>query len=208
MTHLAGPTDPSVVWDWFRGLSGGLAFDIGANGGGVSRILAENFVHVLALEPCEESFSDLVTDKPHNVTALNLAASAVTGYVDLDVAESAIGSGQLVSGDSLGFSWGAHMGTRTVPAVTLDDLVTTYGRPDFVKIDTEGHEVEVVTGGRRVFSLLMGKLPRVLIEVHAAEHEAPLSALLRDYNLQRIEHPGYPLGHPGRENHFFLRSAT
>jgi hypothetical protein len=38
---------------------------------------------------------------------------------------------------------------KEVVTVTLDDLIGTYGRPFFVKIDVEGHEYNVLAGLRR-----------------------------------------------------------
>ena len=49
--------------------------------------------------------------------------------------------------------------TAYVPVTTLDELVTTHGRPDFCKIDVEGYEPEVLSG-------LSQPLPVIQFEFH------------------------------------------
>ena len=41
-----------------------------------------------------------------------------------------------------------------VKTTTLDVLVTTYGIPDFIKIDTEGSEYDIICGLNRPFTAL------------------------------------------------------
>jgi FkbM family methyltransferase len=41
-----------------------------------------------------------------------------------------------------------------VPLVTLDGMISRYGRPDFIKIDVEGHEREVLAGLSKAVPLL------------------------------------------------------
>ena len=39
-----------------------------------------------------------------------------------------------------------ELNSVTVPVTTLDDLIESYGRPDFLKIDVEGFELDVLKG--------------------------------------------------------------
>jgi FkbM family methyltransferase len=56
--------------------------------------------------------------------------------------------------------------TETVPVVTLDDCLTRYGWKDidFMKIDAEGEETNIIAGGRRFFTECS---PLILYEVKA-----------------------------------------
>ena len=42
----------------------------------------------------------------------------------------------------------------SIPSVTLDDLISKYGMPDFLKVDVEGYEKEVLSGLSQPVSLL------------------------------------------------------
>src|SRR5262249_49963014 len=59
--------------------------------------------------------------------------------------------------------------TETVALVTLDDRLAAYNcrKIDFIKIDAEGEEANIVKGGQRFFAELS---PLVLYEMKAGEH--------------------------------------
>lgn len=59
-----------------------------------------------------------------------------------------------------------------VPQVTLDDAFAARA-PDVVKIDVEGHELDVLRGARRVLSTL----PRFDLEIHVCTFSDPRGAL-------------------------------
>lgn len=197
MIALPEQTDPSMVWDLLGSYSGALAFDIGANSGQAAAVLSPHFEQVVSFEPCLESLEALVHRDLPNVTAVGVAVSDHGGVVELDETANSIRTGQLTTGTAL--NWGAVIGHRTVLAMPLDLLVDVFGMPDFVKIDTEGHEIAVVAGGRRTFD----HGPAVLIEVHRAGNEAVLREALPHYRLRKIDHDGYgdsPMG----QHHFWL----
>lgn len=205
MKSITFASDAPEVWDLYGRLSGDLAFDVGANGGMVSRLLAPRFGEVVAFEPCMESMDRLVADDtPKNVTPIRLAVSDHDGPISLRVAKDAIALGELVTGDTLSDLWGEDMGSVDVEAITLDQCVALFGVPDLVKIDTEGHEDLVVLGGRR--RLFAEHHPRLIIEVHSAPNASAITAILDRYELRTVRHPYYQRGTWEWQNHFWLLS--
>lgn len=201
---VAFRSDPTTVWEQFDKFTGKLAFDVGANGGIVAEKLADNFDQVIAFEPAEESFKHLTNGgMPANVTTDPRAVSDVSGTVEFDVYDTAIGMGELVTGDSLAAAWGQATGKRSVEAVTLDELVGEFGAPDFVKIDTEGHEVAVVKGGER---LLTEYRPRLLIEIHSKDNGEQIRGLLAHYEWERFDAPSYAPDSYMQLNHHWIVS--
>lgn len=199
--YISFPSDTTAVWELYPKLMGHLAFDIGANGGAMSSILAENFDKVVAVEPAEESYRHLREVALPNVCCVNRAVTSQGGWVELRETTRTKRTGELYTGDSLA-GWGATVGQRNVRACTLDHLTRTYGQPDFVKIDTEGHEVEVLKGGAKT---LAGR-PRFIIEIHSKDLGEQCKLILYAAGLDWTEHlhEGYREGSPTREKHYWL----
>lgn len=185
-------TDPSDAWAMFSHVGpGALAFDIGANRGAVAQLLHARFEKVIAFEPAIESYRYLAAHNGPGVLPVNLAVSDRNGSVQFNtysVATDALG--MLVTGNRMGFSWGNPTGVRAVESRTLDTLTRMYGDPDFVKIDTEGHETQVIAGGEILFRK---HHPELFIEIHSAEDGDTVRTLLPDYEFTQIEHPGYQM---------------
>jgi FkbM family methyltransferase len=59
------------------------------------------------------------------------------------------------------YNWDTHIQVETV---TLDSIVEEYGEPDYIKIDVEGHEFEVLTSFTKL-------LPNTLISFEWAEEQ-------------------------------------
>ena len=55
-----------------------------------------------------------------------------------------------------------------VTVTTLDRAMERFGRPDFIKLDIEGTEVEALEGAGRVLSEAR---PTMLIELHGGKEE-------------------------------------
>lgn len=74
-----------------------------------------------------------------------------------------------------------------VVAITLDWLEAQFGRPNLIKIDVEGAELEVLTGGEHVLS---DSRPTLLVEVDEESPDAVTEFLVsRDYDLFDAEVP-------------------
>ena len=199
-------SDPPAIWRMFSEISGDIGFDIGANGGMTSRLLAPRFGQIVAFEPANESYQHLCSETPENVIPVLAAVSNHSGEVELEERDKCIGMGELTTagaglGDaSSGGPWGQVVGTRVVRCVTLDDMAAEYGDPDFVKIDTEGHEQAVIEGG---LATIERANPRMLIEVHdAAQGAWILDALGGAFEM--VRHPYYNPGGHKYQNHYWL----
>lgn len=195
-----GATDPAVIFDDYQRYKGVLAFDIGANIGQIAQIIAPNFERVVSVEPCAESFQILSDETPDNVTCLDCAISDHSGTVTLKEAQQSIKSGQLVTRE--GLHWGPIIGEREIECRTLDSLADEFGMPDFVKVDTEGHELPILVGAQKVLQ----HAPRWLIEVHHQEAGDRITEMLSDYEY-RIETIGHS-ARPGSvlNNHWWIRA--
>lgn len=202
MPRVDGNTDTAEIFQIMQESTGRLCFDIGANGGFLSQIFAEHFDTVVAVEPCIESFDDLhsLWHIP-NLIPLNVAISDRDGTVELGVKRLTHAWGELFTGDSLSH-WGPDYDKREVTSKTLDSLAETFGLPDFVKIDTEGHEVKVLAGGTKVFQ----SAPRFVIEVHGKSLGEQCQQFLSSYDLayRIVRHTAYRPEIGDWFNHYWL----
>jgi FkbM family methyltransferase len=156
-------------------LEGQFAWDVGAHIGFVSLLLARRCDRVLAVEPSARSVARLRTnvalnDAPVEVVAAAVAAaSGVVAFAD--------------SGDRLSRLAGGDEPSVPVQAVTLDELVGRFGAPDFVKIDVEGAEADILTGA----ATFLASGPTLLIEVHSARKRERVLPLLEAYGYVVME---------------------
>lgn len=194
--------DPPEVAELLAGFHGLLAFDLGANTGATAALLAQRFAHVVALEPCAESFEQLAELDAPNVTARRLAVSDRAGLIDLAVQRDPIRTGQLTTAGTRD-EWGEVLQHRTVPATTVDALAVEHGAPELVKIDVEGHELRVIHGSTRTLERARSAL---LIEVHGQQLGEAIIALLWPLypQLRRVPNPRYEAGEWGATNHYWL----
>lgn len=201
MLRLPDVTDAPSFWAVLAHQRGRVAFDVGANIGQAAAALAPNFERVISFEPCDESATILRSLAAPNVTVVAAAVSAHVGAVRLDETANSIRTGQLTTGSKLG--WGDVIGSREVDATTLDQATGVYGTPDLVKVDVEGHELQVLDGAPL---LLAARSATWLIEVHDRTHETPLLDMLDGYRTRRIDHD-YLIGHPDAADHFYLEAV-
>jgi FkbM family methyltransferase len=147
-------------------------FDVGANSG----IMTLQFAHlapdgrVYAFEPTFYAFAKLMRNLELNpelaqrvvpiqsfVSSNTSAQPDITAYASWKVGGKTEGTEHRVHG-------GTPKSTEGVPAVSVDDFCeqNNIARLDFIKIDTDGHELEVLKGARKV----IGKFrPAIIFEI-------------------------------------------
>jgi FkbM family methyltransferase len=167
---LTGNFEPNELTWMSQTLTEGMTMiDIGAHMGmytlTASKLVGESGV-VIAMEPSTREFQRLTfhvtLNDLRNVRCFQVAASSTSGEATLKIA------GEWNSGhNTLGeFSNATVAKTREerVPTQTVDALVAAQGlnRVDAIKIDVEGHELQVLTGAVETLTRFR---PRVLIEV-------------------------------------------
>lgn len=127
------------------------AIDIGAHVGLWARGLTEKFESVACFEPCTE-FADLLAKNAPKVSVIHRCAlGEKEGSVKMDIDPDNTGATHVARGEA-----------GTTPVLTLDSF--ELNDVDFVKIDVEGYEYEVVKGGYETFKR---NSPIVIIEQKA-----------------------------------------
>jgi FkbM family methyltransferase len=174
---LDGHDEPAVVEALAKyGRQGSVAIDAGANIG-LETLLLSSVVGatgmVLSVEPDPLNASKLRTNcnlnEARNVEVIEEAVSNRTGTIAFAA------SGDLTSHVPHATIGGSH---DLRPCVTLDELVRRFAAPtdvSVIKIDVEGHELEVLEGAR---DLLTSGRPVIIIEVHTPETRRDCIALL------------------------------
>jgi FkbM family methyltransferase len=168
----------------------GLAFDIGANAGDWTTLLAGMFDRVVSLEPDERC------QPPAGREYDRRAVWDETGEETLYRRTSALQTSLLPThGVGDGGAVVEVVERATVQAVTLDDLACEYGPPDFIKLDIEGAEVQALVGA----TLPCFSRCRWLIESH--NMSGPVGEQLQRLGFvtcQVIKHP-HSNAAPGHE---------
>jgi FkbM family methyltransferase len=133
--------------------SGKLCFDVGANIGNRVKILLALGASVVAVEPQEECVQILkkVFGKKQQLSIIPSALGEREGEAEIMISNSNTLSSmstewvQAVK-DSGRFSEYVWEKKQKIHLTTLDSLIERYGTPDFIKIDVEGFEYQVLRG--------------------------------------------------------------
>jgi FkbM family methyltransferase len=133
--------------------SGDIIFDIGANVGNRIPACLDIGATVVAVEPQEHCLRHLRRrfESSSRVKIVPSAVGPQPGEQELWISDAHTLSSMSPdwieqhrkSGRFGEFSWRTSV---VVPVTTLDDLISTYGRPAFCKIDAEGFEREILAG--------------------------------------------------------------
>lgn len=162
---------------------GTIAVDAGAHFGAYSFVLARlvgNDGRVIAIEPIAED-AELIARAARTlrlpISVVCCALSSGTGEATLRVPR--LGGAQKTALATLGET--AQTGdavdveSRRVPVQRLDDVLRDMDRPvSFVKIDVEGHELEVLDGAKQT---LAEHRPNILIEINHDLGDRPVETV-------------------------------
>ena len=156
------------------------AIDIGANVGVWSYWLSKYAKQVESFEPNPKIFNVLKNIKIKNVNSYNIALSNKSGSVDLLVPKGSKGfSNQGASLSSIKVQ-GEHK-RISIEAKCLDEY--NFLDVDFIKIDVEGHEHEVIEGAQETIKKFK---PTMVIEMEEKHNQIPI-----EEQISSVEKMGY-----------------
>ena len=190
--YIYGNWEPAVTQAIVSNAKRGMcAFDIGAHLGYYSLLLAKCVGptgRVVSFEPSLVNFSTLqrniLLNNLDTVELINLAVFSKSGTVEMSVSSTDTASGdwsisRRANGDSI-----------QVQTISLDQFCeANQVLPDFLKIDVEGAEYDVLMGGRETIGRSQ---PTMLIELHhfdgeLAANRVPDLLNLWNYRIQWLE---------------------
>ena len=172
--------------------AGGICFDVGANVGNRVKVFLKLGAKVVAVEPqreCQKVLASLFSAKA-GFTLVPKAVGAEEGSAEIAIADvstvSSMSQEWIEKVQSTGkFGEVQWSKKRVVPVTTLDLLIATHGVPDFIKIDVEGYEYQVIRGlSQPVKSLSLEFTPEFLDStLECIEHLARLGDIRVNYAL-------------------------
>ena len=170
-----------------------LLFDIGANRGDATVAGLTKGYTVVALEPAPIIFKQLASAFIYNpnVIPLKVAVSdsnneRVTFYEAEEDGLSTLNKDWLTALD-MPYA-GKPYRTIKATTITLDSLVTIYGKPDLIKIDVEGAEWSVFKGMTKLYGKLVFEWTNVTIGEHQSQLEYLEALGYTEVAPQFIEH--------------------
>lgn len=140
--------------------------DAGANIGLASLFFATQYPNstIVAIEPDVENFRMLLSNTERHKNIRPIRAALWHEHEELELHDPGIGS------------WGLRVspiaeGKSEIDTVTMDDLVSVYGRVDLLKMDIEGAERDVLRNSSSWF----GSIGALAVELHDTETTDVLS---------------------------------
>jgi len=162
------------LWRLFEQLDIGLVLDVGARTGEYGRSLRRNGYrgHIISFEPVSESFAILSARAANDAawSVRRIALGNETGQSEINVTNSTVFSSFRAPNQRSADVFGSGSEVRTTETVEIrrlgdlfDDLVP--GRPNvFLKIDTQGWDLEVLKGAANALSRIAALQTEVSVQ--------------------------------------------
>lgn len=176
--------------------SGRTAIDIGSAEGVWTDTLAHRFRRVIAFDPVQQ----IPVLGVENVEFYNKAVwSSDTTLTFTSYGDYGQSTAMSNMGTHLPEAYGSarEIQKTTAEAITLDSL--NLHEVDFIKIDCEGAEWDVIQGA---FQTIMINKPSMIIEIHIADNEKKIRKVLPMYEIEKIPHPS-----PDAHNYWLYLTA-
>lgn len=131
---------------------GDIAFDVGAHVGSRARAMHAAGAKVIALEPQAPFTGFLRWSLPKDIVVIDAAVGKTEAQADMSVSSKHPTVSSLrtdfvsAAQDAKGFDRVEWDSVQRVSVVSLDSLIAKYGQPNYLKIDVEGYELEVLEG--------------------------------------------------------------
>jgi len=151
---------------------GSRAIDVGANVGYYSYALSSLCSDVEAFEPLPQCAEVLEAYGASNVHVHRVGLSSSSGSLTLRVPRVE-GVSRLLSA-SFSHDYEGEQDAYQLPVRRLDEF--EFQNVSFLKIDVEGHEIEVLDGGRET---LRRERPVLLVEIEQRHHAGPIAEVFQ-----------------------------
>lgn len=151
-------------------------YDIGANYGTHSILLLTHGIRTISFEPnpnCAEYFRLMAEQNDLTIDLRSMALGDTETKLYLNFPERDTWLGKLSEGNQASDTSQSVL----VKSITLDDFIVNHPPPDLIKIDTEGFELNVLSGA---ISLLREFKPIILFESNRDTDRSELFQLLEN----------------------------
>lgn len=176
------PTEPEVpkADQWLRDLGVATVLDVGANVGQFATEIRNVLpaARIISFEPLRDCYEQLVGvgHRLGNAEAHRVALAAEEGYLEMHRSEFSQSSSlrPMAPLHKEAFPFTARERIEIVPVARLDDLDLSLVEPILIKVDVQGYEDRVISGGRQTIA----RAAAVLVETsfHRLYEGAPLFA--------------------------------